>query len=171
MQLISLFAPLLLALLHLLSGPPTHAPRYQAGDTLAPYVGTWIGHTPKGEFKLVLEEYKQFHIDEYMKRDLIMGRYSYVTLDGSANESLSLPADRFSLSCFADEKNFGEVYGSFEDGVNRRSFYIKMSFTNAEKTQLAWRITGKQEAISLSSDKPTLPGVYVPASVVLTKVK
>ena len=171
MQLTSLFAPLLLVLLHLLPGPPARAPRYQTADPLAPYVGTWIGHTPTGEFTLVLEERKQFHVGNSNLGDLITGLHSYVTQSGPVNESLSLPANKIVLSCAADENNPGGLYGSSWDDVNRRRFRVKLSFANADKTKLLWLYAGQMEAWSLDPAKPVLPGLSVPTSLVLTKVK
>lgn len=171
MQLNTLLTTLLLALLQVVLEPKVNAPRYQAEDTLAPYVGTWVGHTSTGEFKLVLEERKKYHISDAVSPDIITGRHSYVTQDGPVNESLSLPAGRFVLACFADNKNPGGVYGSFEDRVNRRNVDIKMSFTNTNKTQLSWVISGMREAMSVDPAKPVLPGVSVPSNLVLTKVE
>ena len=165
MQLTSLFSISLLALSHVLPA------RSQAADTLAPYVGMWVGHTSTGEFKLVLEERKQIHVGDLNLGDWIMGQYSYVTQDGLVNESLSLPAGKFSLSCATDEDNSGKIHGSFIDVASHRRFDIKMSFTNAERTQLTWSITGRQEYISLGPAKPVLTGVSVPTYVILTKVK
>ena len=171
MQLTSLFAPLLLALLQVLSGPPAHAPRYQAGDTLASYVGTWVGHTPTGEFTLVLEERKQFSFLNSPAVDVLLGRHAYVTPDGPVNESLSLPADKLVLMCSVDDNKPDGLSGTFYDDVNRRGVNIRLSFADAAKTQLVWAITGLREAWSLDPSKPILPGVSVPTSLVLTKVK
>ncbi|MGI4871896.1 MAG: hypothetical protein ACRYFX_12060 [Janthinobacterium lividum] len=171
MQLISLFAPLLLALLQFLPGPTVSTPRYQIEDKLAPYVGTWVGHTPASEFKLVLGERKNFHIANSTPVDIIIGRHSYVTKDGPVNESLSLPADKFVLSCLVDDDNPGGLFGSFEDRVNRKPVSIRLSFTNPAKTQLSWVIVREREAWSFDPAKPVLPGVSVPSSLVLTKVK
>ena len=171
MQLISLFAPLLLALLQFLPGPTVSTPRYQIEDKLAPYVGTWVGRTPTGEFKLVLGERKNFHIANSTPVDIITGRHSYVTQGGPVNESLSLPAGEFALSCMIDDDKPAELFGSFEDRVNRKPVSIKLSFTNAAKTQLLWVIVREKEAWTLDPAKPILPGVSVPSNLVLTKVK
>ncbi|MGI4871897.1 MAG: hypothetical protein ACRYFX_12065 [Janthinobacterium lividum] len=171
MQLAPLFTTLLLTLLHYVPGPNASVPRYQTEDTLAPYVGTWVGHTPTGEFKLVLEERKQFHIGTSNLGDIIVGWHAYATQDGPVNESLSLPANKFVLICLVDDDNPGGIFGSFGDGVNRKSVNIRMSFTNAAKTQLSWVIVREKEAFSFDPAKPVLPGVSVPSKLILTKVK
>ena len=171
MQLTTLLTTLLLSLLQFLPGVELGNPRYQGKDNLADYIGTWVGHTSTGEFKIVLAERKNHRFWDGTVANLITGRHSYVTNSGVKNESLSKPADEYVLSGMPDRNNPEYVFATFRDEVNHKSTQIRLSFVGNDKTRLSWVMLRENETMNTDPTIKVLPGVSVPTSLLLTKVE
>ena len=172
MQVTTLLAAFFVTLLQLL-GPLNNRPvRQPEPASLPDYVGTWVGHTPTGEFKLVLQELKSHPMPDGNKYDFIVGRHSYTTTESSVrSESLSMPSGDYALSALPYYEDRQKLFATFSDNVNHKSFQVLLSFVNGDKTKLSWEILRQNETWVFDAALRPLPGASVPTSVVLTKVE
>nr|GFD26876.1 hypothetical protein [Tanacetum cinerariifolium] len=91
----------------------------------ADYVGAWVAHTPKGDFKIVLNERKNVKLPNGQTYNLIVGRHFYLD---SRNESLSKPEDKFVLVGIPNISGVDELPMTFTDVVADRTAQVKLSF-------------------------------------------
>jgi hypothetical protein len=149
----------------------TQTTQISTGD----YAGTWIGHTATSEFKLVLEERKNYRLPNGRDYDIIVGRHSFITKGSDLrNESLSNSPSKFALLGMLDSRFPGQLSAGFTDDVNYKSVNVRLSFVDDSKTKLLWHVTSENEVIISKLSKPgakLIPGISVPTTLTLEKVK
>lgn len=172
MQLTSLLTVLLLAITQF-SPFKTNSQKLDSTSLkLSDFAGTWVGHTSTGEFKLVLEERKNYPLPTGQTYDVIVGRHSYQVQGAtSKNESLSKSTDKFILIGGFDRKHTGQLFVVFTDEVNHKVFHVKLAFTDEHKTKLLWQVIEATETVTINSQNTPSPGVSVPSSIALKKAQ
>ena len=137
----------------------------------ADYVGTWVGHSATGEFKLVLEERKNYRMVNNRDYDIIVG-WPYFTAKGSThNESLPKSAGSSILVGMFDSRFPGQLSAGFQDEINHKSVDVKLSFADASRSKILWQVIGENEYVITKPGAKFLPGLSVPTSSILEKVK
>jgi hypothetical protein len=172
MQLISLLVTWLAYVAFPILSTEAHLLTQSEPISTADYAGIWVGHTETGEFKLLLEEHKNYLMPNGLGYDIIIGRPSY-TYKGSnlKNESSSKSGNKSILSGGIDSRFPGQLSGVFHDDVNHKSVNVRLSFIDSSRNKILWRVTGENEVIITKPGDKFLPGISVPNTIVLEKVK
>lgn len=172
MQLIFSFITWLAYVSPFMLPPEASRPTQMKQISTADYAGTWVGRTATSEFKLVLEERKNYRLPNNLYYDVIIGRHSFVTKGSTLkNESLSKSSDSFVLFGMFDSRFPGQLSAVFHDDVNHKSVNVRVSFVAGNKNKILWQVTGENEVIITKPGVKFLPGISVPTSFTLEKVK
>ena len=156
----------------------TSQPLYQDPTQVASYVGTWIGITASGTFKVTMKEKKNFSLPTPEGRkmhDAIVGRHSYVVSNSNKkNESFLKPEDEYGFFGVPSLSKNGIMKILFKDDVNNKSIIMDLSFVPGSTKEIHWKLAEVLEGTNTNRfDNPnahSLPGVSVPTDIILRKV-
>jgi len=136
--------------------------------SIADYVGTWVAHTPKGDFKLILTERKNVRLPNGQIYNIIVGRHFYLD---SRNESLSKSEDNFVLVGIPGLSKTNELPMTFTDEVNHKTAEVNLSFDRDNLQKMHWKVVRENEAHTIDPAKKVLLGISVPTDIILERAK